>query len=505
MRKNIGNKAKQNHRRGSIMAVTLVLMTLAAVGTILMASTVMDHQRLNERRRDLWRAYNHAEAGVAQVQHWGMYPSEFSSNQALFAETVVEVSSEGPSGLNTSEITFETRYPTLYAAINGSTTGVIISESMLAGMNVGSFTSKYNHAMGNIEQIELLPPAGTDPVTCDFKIRSTGRTPEGISKTILAYMTINPALTIKLPAALISFNGINTNGNGLVHWGESWAKNNIQTNARNHYSYLGSDPNAIWRTEGLIDTWGNTLVTGPGTYAGWKVDTATNPDIETSMNYPLDMGNGTYDGHFYQNVPSAEFDALGGWPEFDYATFKQLAQAHGRYYSTDASGNVYKDGIETAANQVDFLDEFGVLDHATSPYDLVFIDTIDGNPPAADGSNLAHISISGSNLGLKGVFYIGANFEGSGLNNGADGVTMESPYGTTIDTVSLFLNGVMYTAGTCELAGGTNVYGSLVTQMGFAGGGTPDIYYNDDLANGLIIGNGNVGSPFKVALHQSNE
>lgn len=493
------SKAVQQ-RRGSIMATTLVLMTLAAVGTILMANTVMDHQRLNERRRDLWRAFNHAEAGIAQVQHWGMYPSEFSTDQTMFVETVIEVDT---TGVVTSDITFQSRFPGLYAAINASSSGYIISESMLAGMNVGQFTSTYGHNMGSIQQIELLPPAGTDPIACDFKIRSTGTTPEGISKTILAYMELNSAITIKIPAALISFNTIGTNGNGKVHWGESWAKTNIQTNNRNHYDYLSSDPNAIWRTEGLIDTWGNNVVTGPGTYGGWKVDTATNPDINIANMYPLDMGNGIYDSHFYQSVPSSVFDSLGGWPEFDYATLKALAQAHGRYYSTDAAGNIYKDGVETAANQIDFLSEFGVEDHSTAPNDLVFIDTIDGNPPAADGSNLASISVNGSNSGLKGIFYVGAHFNGTGLNQGADGVVMESPYGTQVDNVSLFLNGVLYAAGICELAGGTNVYGSIITQMGFGGSGTPDIYYNQDLANGLIIGNGNIGSPFRVALHNS--
>jgi hypothetical protein len=350
----------------------------------------------------------------------------------------------------------------------------------------------------------LLPPAAGDPVVCDFKILTTGSTPNGIDKTILAYMTVNPVLSIKIPAALISFNGVGVNGNAKVHWGESWAKNNIQMQSRNQYSYLATDPNAIWRTEGLIDTWGGITLSGPGTYAGWKIDTAVNPDITSSAVYPADMGVAAdYDGHFYQDVPSNVFDDLGGWPNMDYATFKSLAQLHGRYYSTDASGNIYRDGVETSANQIDFLTEFGVLDHTTAPYDLVFIDTIDGNPPAADGSNLANIGVNGSSLGMKGIFYIGANFSATGTNNGTGTVVMESPYATSVSDVSIFMNGVMYTAGTCALAGGTNVYGAVIAQNGFSGSGTPDVYYNDDLADGLLIGDGNVGAPFKVVLHDS--
>jgi hypothetical protein len=221
---------------------------------------------------------------------------------------------------------------------------------------------------------------------------------------------------------------------------------------------------------------------------------------------PYRIGTDQKSGHFYQGVPAASFPAE--WPQFDYATFKQLALAHGRYYSTDASGNIYRDGIEDNAHRIDFLTEFGVENHATAPYDLIFIDTVNGTPsvdapPAADGSNLAHISANGSNLGLKGIFYLGAHFSGTGLNNGTEGVTMESPYGTTNNSVSIFLNGVMYAAGTMALQGGTNVYGSVVTQLGFTGGGTPDVYYNKSLADGLTLGNGNTGSPFKVTLQNN--
>lgn len=472
--------SRSRRARGSILAVSLVVMSLAAIASLLMVRTLLDHQRLNERRRSLWTAFYAGEAGVAQVQQWALYPTQYTPNTALFAS----------SGAGA---TFATRYPALYAAVHANG-GLAISESTLEGMSVGQFTSSHSQTIGKTKTIQLQAPSAGDPVTSDFKILSTGRAGKsGTERRVLAYATLNPVINIKVPAALISYNGVGVNGNAKVHWGEAWSKNNMNMQAQNQYSYLSSDPKAIFRTEALINSWGG----------GWATS-GKNPDVNLALTYPTDMGvKAAWDNHFYQGVPSAAFDAWGGWPTFDYSTFKQMALAHGRYYSTDAAGNIYRDGVEDNAHKVDFLTEFGVANHASAPYDLVFIDTTNGSPsvdhpPAADGSNIANINANGANIGLKGVYWLGANFAGTGLNNGYS-MTMTSPYGTTANA-SVFLDGVMYTAGTMAMQGGTSVYGSIVAQKGFTGGGTPDIYYNSALASGIPVGSGNVGSPFKITL-----
>ena len=135
-----------------------------------------------------------------------------------------------------------------------------------------------------------------------------------------------------------------------------------------------------------------------------------------------------YEEHFYQNVPEGEleFPDLAGF----YDTFKDAAIQHGRYYSTDAAGNIYRDGIEPGDPGYDadthlvsdFAAEFsapdtdgdGVPDRDGNPEDVVFIDTVDGNPPADDGSNLADVSVSGS-LALEGFYSMAANFTVSGV------------------------------------------------------------------------------------------
>ena len=74
----------KNNRRGTILATTLVIMGIAAFGTLMMTRTLLDQNGLNKRRRDLARALYAAEAGVALVQHWSNFPADYTPNPALF-------------------------------------------------------------------------------------------------------------------------------------------------------------------------------------------------------------------------------------------------------------------------------------------------------------------------------------------------------------------------------------------------------------------------------------
>ena len=66
-------------RRGSILVLTLILCIIGALAAVWMVKTLLDHQRTNIRRRDIARAYFTAEAGIAQVLHWGNFPDDYDS------------------------------------------------------------------------------------------------------------------------------------------------------------------------------------------------------------------------------------------------------------------------------------------------------------------------------------------------------------------------------------------------------------------------------------------
>src|SRR5204862_2793442 len=140
-------------------------------------------------------------------------------------------------------------------------------------LNEGNFTTSFNANLGQIENIRLRPPLPSDPVANDFKIFSIGRTSSGLRRQVLAYAVLNPMLTMKIPGALLSYTNINVNGNAKIHWGEAWSKGNMAMQSKNQYDYLTTDDKAVWRSEGLINTWGGS----------WQVDGLT-PDVSSLIN-----------------------------------------------------------------------------------------------------------------------------------------------------------------------------------------------------------------------------
>lgn len=467
------NPGIRGNSRGSILVVSLFLIALVSFSAVLMARTIIDHQRLNTRRHNVREAFYAAEAGVALVLHWGNFPTEFTPDPNLFASV-------------------GTNFPALQAKLAQG--GELITHYSLQGMNLGSFVSDHGDQIVDIKEIELLPPDAGDPIASLFKVRSVGQTPEGIERTVLVYLqasTLAGPVGPALPAALITLDTAAAHGNARVHWGEAWSQNDFEMLNKSQMSYLvpgdaNYDADAIYRTEGQFNfpanwQWGN------------------NKDLfDAAQIQPgLAPASGDYAAAFYQHLPAATLD----FPDLaaEYQSFKDLALANGRYYSTDAAGNIYEDGIEDPSHEIDFTLEFSVADRQNAPSDLVFIDTIDGYPPAVDGSNLADISVSGTSSGLKGVFWIGANFDISGIGN-PPSYSAEDPDGNPAVLSQILLVGVLYASGTIAMGGNAGVYGSVFAQRGFTGGGTPDIYYNANLADGLEFELGNIGSVFKIAL-----
>lgn len=462
-------------RRGSSLVITLVMLTVITLGLLWSTDTVMSQERLGQRKHSLSRAYYAAEAGVAQVLHWGNFPEDYTLDTSLFEA----------SGSD---------YPALEAAVSGN--GYTITGADLASLGVGELRSQHDYDVAEIVEIELLGPDAGDPVSCLFKVRSVGRSADGIERTVLAYLDVNPITggpSVALPAALISFNTAGAKGNARIHWGESWAKNTFDMLNKSQMKYLDPgrsdhDPWAIYRSEANIDF--------PSNWKWGKNKDLYDPDREQPGLAPA---SGDYADAFFQYQPEGAL----AWPEFDYDAFKDHAMANGRYYSTDSAGNIYRDGIEDAAHRVDFKTEFELDDRESAPFDFIFIDTIDGQPPAEDDSNLASIRFSGNSEGLKGVFWIGANFKVSGVGNPPSLVGTD-PDGNMESLKKIFFHGVLYAAGTLEMTGNAGVYGSVVTQRGFTGSGTPDIYYDAALADGIPIDNGNAGSAFRVVCTTSH-
>lgn len=486
---------RRRERGAAILAFALALSLIAAISAVLMAETLMDQRRINDRRRQLWRAFMHAEAGIAQVQHWALFPDSYTPDTDLW---------ERVSGATPAD-----KYPNLAAALDAG--GFVVAESQLDAMGIDGFTTETGWNLGRIAQISILP---IDPVndpasvqTSFFKIVSLGQAANGVQREVTGYARLTPVLDIQLPAPLISLSTAAMQGNAKVHWGEAWSKTNFSVPPRNDMAYITSTPDTLvkYRTEAAFVDWNS-----------WQWSTTNTSRLYTNfMDQSIDAtlgrrpglfpsGQGTWKDVFFQNVPTGVLD----WPDFasQYESFKEIALQNNRYYTTNSSGQILKNG-----EVVDFYSTFSPQPYDPyAPIDLAFIDTTDGNPPASDGSNLATISISGNNPydRAKGFFYINANFKVTGVGN-SPALTVLNPLTNQLETLDgnnedIFLEGVIYTAGTLGMAGNAGVFGALVAEKGFDVTGTPNVYYNSDLADGLELGGGNLASPFRIQLHNNS-
>jgi len=301
----------------------------------------------------------------------------------------------------------------------------------------------------------------------------------GLQAALAAAETPTPLI---IPAALINLATVPQLGTGVVHWGESWSKANFNVLNKSQLGMLdktsGSyDQWAKYRTEGQLlfnTTWQSGV--------GKDIYDASNPTRRFPASAPA---SGKYETGFEQFIPAGALQ----WPDLasKYDDFKDFALQFSRYYTTDAAGNVYKGPVKDAAHLVVFNTEFGEADRVNTPYDFVFIDTFDGNRPAADGSNLATLLNSGTGIGMKGIFYICANFDQTGAGNPASLPNAQKPDDSVVSLAQVYLDGVLYTAGTIHFGGNPVIYGSVVSQKGYLPGGTPNVYYNHNLGTGIYL------------------
>lgn len=454
-----------------------------------MGRTLLDHQRLNQRRRNLWQAFLAAESGVALVQHWALNPESFQSDPTLFGRseerTMTEDLERPPSGHKGPRAAdARSDFSELIRALERG--AITIDAGDLERMGVGSLSGEAGREGPAIVRIDLIPASSADPVPCLFKIRSTGRAGANIQRTVIAYIEQNGLIFVRAPAALVSLASPSQLGNANVHWGEVWSKEEFPIPSFSELKYIVRDKNAAYRSEagfGFRDlTWKEFLV------PEWMMRSKP--------------GAGEFVTKFLQFEPEGKLD----WPDFQarYSAFQEHARAHGRYYTIDPEGRLFR-----GTREVDFLKEFGSADPDKNPYDLVFIEYVDadGSPVLPERlTPLPTLKIEGDGLGIKGIFYINANIDARNVRR-PPMLTAFDPKGHSERLRGVFLDGAIYSAGEVTLGRDAGVYGSLVTSRGFNGLGAPHLYYNTNLADGVVFGNsgeafgnGNVGSPFKVVL-----
>ncbi|MCI0371021.1 MAG: pilus assembly PilX N-terminal domain-containing protein [candidate division NC10 bacterium] len=327
-------------------------------------------------------------------------------------------------------------------------------------------------------------------------VRVTGESRSGVSRTV--EMELIPIGAPGLANSIGSGGTAGWNGNFRVHWGGVRSVGNVTLA---NPGKTASQPAAV---PGVID--GDNVGGGkvgyhvgpPGGYSTWDhwftlrtagtIDGfATQADLKDAYGQSATI----WGDNLTPTDSNVTIDTVATW---DYASLKKLSQQKGWYYESGTGVNAGQiRGPKTGGLWTDFK---AALANQTG---FMFIDTTNGSPPAADGSNLASFTVSGG--WYTGVSaYVGGNLDFSGLGSGtsvtaqtppwdaslADPTQSEDPGMRQSRTLSVHIKGAFYSAGTVEGGGNVTTYGAFVALRGYGSSGDPEVWYDWGLRNGIL-------------------
>lgn len=505
----------RRHRRGTVLMTVLILLVIGSIVSIALCQYMFSMMRLEERRADGLKAFYIAESGINRVVDFFNHPDEYPDSSPDSGEALAMMSVPSPSftmaGFGTISLKSE---PTEIASAIGLSPMLLANaiteptlaedsrlfyydketgtfpnlETQLQNGNVTVDSEVYpefngqNGLFGTVEHIEFQPPANGDPANCFARMSSTGVTSSGVRKTVSVFLfSGNPAASS--PAALISKKGAEFSGNVSVRWGEVWIKER------------GTMPN--W------SKWGNYIDPNDNMWTGVKTNDLfvfKGSGVSDSNKYMDGSKSGLNDPitnpanprYIDPSMAPAELDAYAGrllqhqdldFPEFNYDSYKLLAQRRGDYYTTDANNKLYRrDGTLVA----DIYNELWRADPSSTDNRFVFVDTIDKQPPRADGSNLATFPLSGNSPHSRGLYYLNINLDASGMGNPPT-MTVKDPNGSPVQLAKVWHAGIIYISGNLHGVGNSVVYGSVIAERGISEAGTPSVYYDKRLSDSTFM------------------
>jgi len=210
----------------------------------------------------------------------------------------------------------------------------------------------------------------------------------------------------------------------------------------------------------------------------------TNPPPGQSMNPPLSL-----------NVHVRQYPSPGvRLDRWDYEQVKHIAQQVGTYYRLDRQGRLHHDGADASDPGFlpsDVLTSVAVGDHRG----LVFIDTVDGEPPRADnlGTLVVETEYFEGLLVVQGHVIVRPHGTGQSVPVLSPPEEGRTSLGTRIPVqlTGINFNGVVVAAGTITFGQSARIFGALMAGDTIRASGTSvkvELWYNVDLAQGLHRG-----------------
>jgi hypothetical protein len=179
---------------------------------------------------------------------------------------------------------------------------------------------------------------------------------------------------------------------------------------------------------------------------------------------------------------------------WDYDSLKKIALRWGTYYRLDRMGQLHPQGrsdSEQGIRPVDELESQIIGDHRG----LIFIDTVNGQPPTADnmGTLMLDTDYFEGLLVVQGHVLLKPRAAGKSIP-----VLSPSPPGTQalgtrvpVELSGVHINGLLYASGNIRIERSARLYGAIMAGQSVTsiGSGTViEVWYNADLAHGLFRG-----------------
>ena len=525
-------KQIKDRRNGSAILIALVFTVVVSVAVGSLLYHVNSIHRISERTIALERASATAESGLYQALHY------FNINPIMGRTTDFHLAEDDPDTdadkIDNFIIAFFdnpvdaglTQRPILDLPITFIKSEDEINENLVRlngkedNTNAKSWVAELE-ARDPDDARNVKPPAITGVVVTLY-CRAEATTTYGAIISRDAYMDINftTEVTDPIPAAIISKGGVSSNGHMNIHWGETWSVGIVNMRLTRG-NYAGAPASDNWweaksDTGQIVDDWTVYRTTG------LMYDKNGNPLVNDATQWDVGVWekNDKYDDALYQNLDiydwregyegqllsttgndtlTDEIDkVMDNYTTPDDATkgydyWKDIAIAKDTYFQVNANGTV----DDAAGNQIFSSAGNAMLYYRSlSTAYVAFFDTTDGNAPVTDGteSNWANINFTGSIANRsQGTLYVAGNFSigGSGsppsvpIRN-PDEIDAEVDPADAAYSGNVFHDGVVFTYGDFVYQGNPIIYGAVLCNGNYDGGGTPNIYYNQDLMDGQV-------------------
>jgi Tfp pilus assembly protein PilV len=208
----------------------------------------------------------------------------------------------------------------------------------------------------------------------------------------------------------------------------------------------------------------------------------TQPAPEEASGFPSNI-------HERQSpIPGIRFD------QWNYEELKRMAKRFGRYFAIDGEGLLYPQGVVEPGRGLS-PDEVLKSQVPGDQQGLIFIDTLDQQPPHTDNLGVLRLQASylEATVVMQGDIHLNPNGSGPTIKalsppwSDLDGRVGRTP----VQLSGVHLNGVLYAAGNITVTGKTKVYGAVVTGgtiTGTESRGALEVWYDHDIGQGWLRG-----------------